>query len=552
MAALQTIAFLAHLKYVVGVPGPHLVICPLSVLSSWMTELKRFCPSLRAIKLHSSDPDERKRLMGAVTSQTGDLDVVVTTYEMAKSPNVHSQLAARSWWRYLIIDEGHVIKNDGSQISQAVRRFHFTHALLLTGTPLQNNLHELWALLNFLYPDVFRDSSSFDSAFALGSSRGTQVDTEQLAAASKLLRPFMLRRTKDEVEKGMPPKLETTISCPLSEMQLFWYKRLLLRESSLLKELEQAHAGEASAGGTDWKRLSSLLMQLRKCCNHPFLFPGVEPLGGESYAEQLISGSGKFALLDRLLAKLFAQGHRVVLFSQFTSTLDLLEELLTYREYKYCRLDGSTNRVQRTVDINAFNMLGSSRFVFLMSTRAGGLGINCQTADTCILFDSDWNPQVRRMCTYMDISMHMGGRHVHHLRLRLEPAGLAHACAHGHLHARAHMHKAGASSFRPRLDPWTPGPLGTPTGPLDPWVPDWTPGYPTGPLGTPTGPLGTPTGPLDPDWTPTGPRLDPWAPQNDVQAMARSHRIGQQKQVKVFRLVTRNTYESALLDCANR
>lgn len=162
MAALQTIAFLAHLKYVVGVPGPHLVICPLSVLSSWMTELKRFCPSLRAIKLHSSDPDERKRLMGAVTSQTGDLDVVVTTYEMAKSPNVHSQLAARSWWRYLIIDEGHVIKNDGSQISQAVRRFHFTHALLLTGTPLQNNLHELWALLHFLHPELFADSNTFD------------------------------------------------------------------------------------------------------------------------------------------------------------------------------------------------------------------------------------------------------------------------------------------------------------------------------------------------------------------------------------------------------
>ena len=126
----------------------------------------------------------------------------------------------------------------------------------------------------------------------------------------------------------------------------------------------------------------------------PFLFPGVEPHAEELYAQQLIDGSGKFQLLDRLLAKLFAGGHRVVLFSQFTSTLDLLEDLLTHRGYKYCRLDGSTNRVQRTVDINAFNMLGSSKFVFLMSTRAGGLGINCQTADTCILFDSDWNPQV--------------------------------------------------------------------------------------------------------------------------------------------------------------
>ena len=218
---LQTIAFLAHLKFVLRVPGPHLVICPLSVLSSWMIELKRFCPALKALKLHSSDPDERKRLMGAVgAAAASGLDVVVTTYEMAKSPNVHSQLASRSWWRYLIIDEGHVIKNDASQISQAVRKFHFAHALLLTGTPLQNNLHELWALLNFLYPDVFTRSDAFDSAFELRGAGSAKVDNEQLTHAAKLLRPFMLRRVKEDVEKGMPPKLETTIACPLSEYQV--------------------------------------------------------------------------------------------------------------------------------------------------------------------------------------------------------------------------------------------------------------------------------------------------------------------------------------------
>ena len=133
----------------------------------------------------------------------------------------------------------------------------------------------------------------------------------------------------------MPPKLETTISCPLTEMQLFWYKRLLLRESALLKELESAHQSEVSASGADWKRLNSLLMQLRKCCNHPYLFPGVEPPTDDAtYTEQLISSSGKFALLDRLLSKLHAAGHRVVLFSQFTSTLNLLEELLLHRQYK--------------------------------------------------------------------------------------------------------------------------------------------------------------------------------------------------------------------------
>ena len=389
---LQTIALLAHLKFEKGVDGPHLVVCPLSVLSSWMSEFKRFCPQLRAVKLHSSDAEERTRLLQSIQS-LDEYDVVVTTYEMAKSPNVTNILANRSWWRYLVVDEGHVLKNPLSQNSLALNRFHFAHALLLTGTPLQNNLSELWALLHFLYGDLFPTSDAFDAAFVLNGSQA-QVDDARLADASSLLRPFMLRRTKGEVEKGLPPKLETTINCPLSEMQLFWYKRLLLRESALLGELER-EAGAAAETGGDWRKLNSLLMQLRKCCNHPFLFPGVEPDDDDgSYGEQLVAASGKMSILDRLLTKLKEGGHRVVLFSQFTSTLDLLEELLLYRGHKYCRLDGSTNRVQRTVDINAFNMLGSPRFVFLMSTRAGGLGINLQTADTVILYDSDWNPQV--------------------------------------------------------------------------------------------------------------------------------------------------------------
>ncbi|MDC0526041.1 SNF2-related protein [bacterium] len=160
---------------------------------------------------------------------------------------------------------GHVIKNDASQVSQALRKFHCAHCLLLTGTPLQNNLHELWALLNFLYPDTFHSSSAFDAAFDL--ARGA-VDNDQLTAASALLRPFMLRRTKAEVEKGLPPKLETSIACPLSEQQRFWYKRLLLKDTSLLSQLEGEPPDAAAASGTastDWKKLSSLLMQLRKC-----------------------------------------------------------------------------------------------------------------------------------------------------------------------------------------------------------------------------------------------------------------------------------------------
>lgn len=443
---LQTIALLAHVRFTLGEPGPHLVVAPLSVLSAWTAEFRRFCPAMRVLKLHSSDGEERARLMATV-EDCDAYDVAITTPEMAKAPNVQSKLAHRSWWNYLVIDEGHVVKNDASQVSQALRKFHCARCVLLTGTPLQNNLHELWALLNFLYPETFPSSTAFDAAFDL--ARG-EVDSAQLTAASALLRPFMLRRTKAEVEKGLPPKLETSIACPLSEMQTFWYKRLLLKDSTLLAHLEGLTSEAAAASGStsaDWKKLSSLLMQLRKCCNHPYLFPDVEPPPGSDALEELVAASGKLQLLDRLLARLHANGHRVVLFSQFTSMLDLLEQYLSGRGYecaspprvhslcspqprtraswpasaswsvgaschvhlsvdargalarrRYCRLDGSTNRVQRTVDINAFNVAGSSRFVFLMSTRAGGLGINCQTADTCILFDSDWNPQVRPMC----------------------------------------------------------------------------------------------------------------------------------------------------------
>ena len=181
-----------------------------------------------------------------------------------------------------------------------------------------------------------------------------------------------------------------------------------MRESGALQSLEAAAsenekklagvAGEdakekSSSGGGDWRKLNSLLMQLRKCCNHPYLFsPGIQDEGVT--LEDIIEASGKLSVLDRILIKLKENGHRVVIFSQFTSMLDILANFLHLRGYQYARLDGSTNRVQRSIDIAAFNRPNSPVFAFLLSTRAGGLGVNLQTADTCVMFDSDWNPQV--------------------------------------------------------------------------------------------------------------------------------------------------------------
>lgn len=388
---LQSISFLACIKEMRNAKGPHLVVCPLSVLSSWMDELQKWAPSFRVVRLHSGDETERARLRKEVVPNTESYDVAVTTYEMACNPAFNVTLTQKVMWRCLVLDEGHRVKNEETAAHQVLKRIKRQHTLLLTGTPVQNNLHELYAILSFLHPDVFTSSEPFDKAFNLNTAEH-KVDAGLLEKAHFLMRPFILRRVKGEVEVSLPPKTETKIMCPLSEAQTFWYRRLLLREATALQSLEKNVKGEG--GADNFQKLNSLLMQLRKCCNHPFLFSGTDVPEEGVPVEELIAASGKLAVLDRMMKRLKDGGHRVVLFSQFTSMLDILQDFLTLRGYTFARLDGSTNRVQRSIDIAAFNRPDSPMFAFLLSTRAGGLGVNLQTADTCVLFDSDWNPQV--------------------------------------------------------------------------------------------------------------------------------------------------------------
>ncbi|KAL4421455.1 hypothetical protein ABPG75_010746 [Micractinium tetrahymenae] len=390
---LQTISLLSYLKFERGVKGPHLIVVPLSVLPSWMSEFERWSPSMRVVRLHTTDAGERARIKREVLSQPGTFDVAVTTYDMCRSKEWGPVLSRLLRWRYLVLDEGHRIKNEETLLAHAMRNISRQQTLLLTGTPLQNNLHELYALLSYLLPDVFTTSQPFDDAFNLSLHK---VDVAQLEAAHAMLQPFMLRRLKQEVELGMPPLVETRINCPLSLMQTFWYRRLLLKDKAMLVQLEDEVAGKVKFDRDcqAYKKLMMLVMQLRKCCNHPFLFPGAEPgFDGETTDESIVQASGKMEVLDRLLKKLKKRGHRVVLFSQFNIQLDILEDYLALRGYKYSRLDGSTNRVQRMIDIKLFNRPGSDMFIYLLNTRAGGLGVNLQTADTVVLFDSDWNPQ---------------------------------------------------------------------------------------------------------------------------------------------------------------
>ncbi|KAJ8431163.1 hypothetical protein Cgig2_030102 [Carnegiea gigantea] len=371
---LQTISLLGYLHEFRGITGPHMVVAPKSTLGNWMNEIKRFCPVLCAVKF-LGNPEERKYIREELLV-AGKFDVCVTSFEMA----IKEKATLRRFsWRYIIIDEAHRIKNENSLLSKTMRLYNTNYRLLITGTPLQNNLHELWSLLNFLLPEIFSSAETFDEWFQISGENDQQEVVQQL---HKVLRPFLLRRLKSDVEKGLPPKKETILKVGMSQMQKQYYRALLQ------KDLEVVNAGG------ERKRLLNIAMQLRKCCNHPYLFQGAEPGPPYITGEHLITNAGKMVLLDKLLPKLKERGSRVLIFSQMTRLLDILEDYLMYRGYQYCRIDGNTGGEDRDASIEAFNEPGSEKFVFLLSTRAGGLGINLATADIVILYDSDWNPQV--------------------------------------------------------------------------------------------------------------------------------------------------------------
>jgi SWI/SNF-related matrix-associated actin-dependent regulator of chromatin subfamily A member 5 len=350
---------------------------PKSTLTNWYNECTRWCPSLEVVRFHG-DKANRAKVRAEYFDKEGPFDVCLTTYEscMAEKASI-----AKLAWRYLIIDEAHRIKNEESKLSVVVRMFTTHFRLLITGTPLQNDLHELWAMLNFLLPDVFESASTFDEYFNLSSSSDRGA-ADVLTQLHKILRPFLLRRLKADVEKDLPPKREIKLLIGLSEMQRRWYTNILEKNIDVL-----------NAMGANRTRMLNMLMQLRKCANHPYLFEGAEtpPFTND---ERLINASGKMVVLDKLLTRLRSGGHRVLLFSQMTRLLDILEDYCAWREIRYCRIDGSTSGDLRDEQMVEFNAPQSPIFLFMLSTRAGGLGINLATADTVILFDSDWNPQI--------------------------------------------------------------------------------------------------------------------------------------------------------------
>ncbi|XP_039289361.1 ATP-dependent helicase brm isoform X2 [Nilaparvata lugens] len=394
---IQTIGLITYLMEKKKVNGPFLIIVPLSTLSNWVLEFEKWSPSV-VVVAYKGSPAIRRTLQSQMRSTK--FNVLLTTYEyVIKDKSVLAKLH----WKYMIIDEGHRMKNHHCKLTQVLNT-HYTapHRLLLTGTPLQNKLPELWALLNFLLPSIFKSCSTFEQWFnAPFATTGEKVELNEeetiliIRRLHKVLRPFLLRRLKKEVESQLPDKVEYIVKCDMSGLQKVLYKHMQSKGVLLTDGSEKGKQGKGGA-----KALMNTIVQLRKLCNHPFMFQNIE----EKYCEHVgsssgtISGpdlyrvSGKFELLDRILPKLKATNHRVLLFCQMTQLMTIMEDYLSWRGFLYLRLDGTTKAEDRGDLLKKFNNPESEYFIFLLSTRAGGLGLNLQAADTVIIFDSDWNP----------------------------------------------------------------------------------------------------------------------------------------------------------------
>ncbi|CED83093.1 Chromatin remodeling complex WSTF-ISWI, small subunit [Phaffia rhodozyma] len=538
---LQTISFIAHLR-TKGVWGPFMIVCPLSVLHNWSAEFAKFTPDIPTIQYHGT-PEERSVLRKTRLSAPSDakgaayagklipglgvtmpknasrsqrakiqacknvkeepntmktFPVVITSYEVAMKD---SAFFRGFQWKYIVVDEGHRLKNMDCKLIRELKSYNTANRLILSGTPLHNNLSELWSLLNFILPDIFDDLDSFQQWFDLDTdiksrseSKTSLLTSDQstgiVTTLHSILKPFLLRRLKIDVEKSLPPKKEYLLHAPLTKMQKELYESVAARtirefliavksgetqgehvneddhgdaadgdgqqtreseeepeqeyeanprksrrlnrvpkkdyaqiesDNKYFKQLEKErdnglfqgapedtrsafeigkeYSNKAARKSVNNMRLQNTMMQLRKVASHPFLFDWpIDPItGSEIVNTDLINASGKMLLLNRLLDALFERKHKVLLFSQFTSMLDIIEDwAIEYKKLKVCRIDGSTPQVRRREQMEEFNKGGEEDGVcrlFLLSTRAGGLGINLVAADTVIFYDQDWNPQ---------------------------------------------------------------------------------------------------------------------------------------------------------------
>ncbi|CAF1303194.1 unnamed protein product [Rotaria magnacalcarata] len=392
---VQTIVFLQALLKEGLSRGPFLISAPLATIINWEREFEFWAPDMyvvtytgdkearAVIRKHEFSYEEDAIRAGPRASRIRNgakvkFHALLTSYELV---SVDSATLSSVDWSVLIIDEAHRLKNNQSRFFRTLFEFNIGYKCLLTGTPLQNNLEELYHLLNFLQPEKFSDMDGFLKEFS------DLAKDEQVAKLHDILGSHMLRRLKADVLKNMPTKSEFIVRVELSPIQKKYYRAILTKNFDALNV----------KGGGGQVSLLNIVMELKKCSNHPYLLPAghfeaprTPNLAYEGTA--LIKSCGKLDLLSKMLKKLKDQGHRVLIFSQMTRMLDILEDFLEYLGYKYERMDGKTGGSDRQDAIDRFNAPGAEQFCFLLSTRSGGLGINLATADTVVIYDSDWNP----------------------------------------------------------------------------------------------------------------------------------------------------------------
>ncbi len=380
---VQIIAYIASLQASGKLNKPVLIVCPVTLIKQWIQEFHFWWPALRIFRLHSSESKHESTSVLRNVSKYGH--VLITSYGHLR---MFKAVFTKKDWRCVVLDEGHKIRNPDADITMTCKRLRTPHRLILSGTPIQNSLIELWSLFDFICPGKLGTLPVFKNEFALPINAGgyanassLQVQTSYKCACilKDLIKPYLLRRVKADVMKDLPNKQEQVLFCQISPYQRELYEFIL--ESDIIQSVL---AGK--------RNILAGIDLLRKVCNHPGLLIGGPMEDFPGFPNPYGEISGKMTVIEQTLKLWKTRNHKVLLFCQTRQMLDLVEKFILDRtNYSYLRMDGNTQVKDRGTLVDRFNK-DSSIFLFLLTTKVGGLGLNLTGADRVIIYDPDWNP----------------------------------------------------------------------------------------------------------------------------------------------------------------